>query len=342
MTEHQQTLGRVLAGARLTEAQAYDLFDAVMTGGLDPALLAGLVAAIAVRGESVDELVGAARALRGRVARVTPPGPDAIDTCGTGGDGKPTFNVSSAVAIVAAAAGATVAKHGNRSNARPSGSVEGLSALGIDVDADPPAIERCLRECRVAFLNAQRLHPAMKHAAPVRRALGVRTIFNLLGPLANPAGVRRQLLGVSRAEHVGLLAAALCRLGVDRALVVCGFEGLCDISLAEPTHAAIVQDGAVRTTQLTPEDFGLRRAPLERLFVDGPQASATVIQNLLGGEVGAPRDAVLLNAAAALWVAGVAVDWRDGAARAAAAVDSGAAADVLDRWRRISRSQSAS
>ena len=189
-------LKKLTARQDLTSDETRDVFDALMNNQLEPPVMAALLAALATKGETVDEIVGAAEALRQHVARVqTPAGVAAIDTCGTGGDGKPVLNISTTVAIVAAAAGVTVAKHGNRSNARPSGSAEVVAALGVNAEADVPTLERCLERCRVAFLYAVRLHPAMKHAAPVRRALGIRTIFNLIGPLTNPAGVRRQLLG---------------------------------------------------------------------------------------------------------------------------------------------------
>lgn len=334
MNPLQQTLAGLLNGARLDAPAARSLFDAMMDGQVAPPLLGALLAAIAARGETVDELVGAAGAMRARATPVRPPpGSSPIDTCGTGGDGKPTFNVSSAVAIVAAAAGATVAKHGNRSNARPSGSVEGLAALGINVDADVPVLERCLDECRVAFLNAPRLHPAMKHAADVRRALGVRTIFNLLGPLANPAGVQRQLLGVSRPEHIGLMIEALRRLGAARALVVHGVEGLCDISVAGPTRLARWDGQAVSTEEIDARRVGLRPAALDTLFVRDPFESANMIEGVLRGAAGPARDAIVLNAAAALWVADEVRDWPEGAARADAAIADGRAYDTLLRWR---------
>jgi anthranilate phosphoribosyltransferase len=330
----QQTFAALLAGQRLDAAGARALFDEIMDGKVAPALLAACITAIAVRGETVDELVGAAAAMRARATAVRPPADvQAIDTCGTGGDGQPTFNVSSAVAIVAAAAGATVAKHGNRSNSRPSGSIEGLTALGVNVDAEVPVLERCLRDCRVAFLNAPRLHPAMKHAAEVRRALGVRTIFNLLGPLANPAGVRRQLIGVSRPAHVELVIEALRRLGAERAIVVHGHNGLCDVSLAGPTRVGRWDGREVTFHEVDARTAGLSPAPLQALFIDSPNASAEMIEGILRGEAGPPRDAVLLNTAAALWVAGEADDWREGAAHAAAAIDDGRALDTLQRWR---------
>ena len=308
-----------------------------MSGSVEPVLLGAILGAMAAKGETIDELVGAAAAMRSRVTAVrVPDGSNAIDTCGTGGDGKPTFNVSSAVAIVAAAAGATVAKHGNRSAARPSGSAEGLSALGINVDADVPALEKCLKECRVAFLYAVKLHPAMKHAGPVRQAIGIRTIFNLVGPLTNPAGVTRQLMGVSRPEHVELIIEALRRLGAQRAMVVCGLDGLCDLSISRPTRVGRWDNQSVSIDEIDCSVINAAPAKLESIFVDSPAASAKMIETVMDGQPGPAREMVVFNASAALWVAGIACDWCDGAEIARRAIDTGAALNTLNRWRSIS------
>ncbi|MBL8877508.1 MAG: anthranilate phosphoribosyltransferase [Phycisphaerales bacterium] len=333
----QQLLQRLISRQDLSRDVARRLFEDIMAGGVDAAVMAAIVAALACKGESVDELVGAAEAMRARAETIhISPGVEAIDTCSAGGDGRPTFNISTAVAIVAAAAGATVAKHGNRSNARPSGSVEGLCALGVNVDARPEVVETCLREIRIGFLHAQRLHPAMKQAAPVRLALGVRTIFNLLGPLTNPASVKRQLLGVSRPELVEKMARSLAALGAKRVMVVHGLAGLCDLSLAGPSLIARLDGGEVAIEEVECGVAGVAPAPVEALYVDSPTASAATIERVLRGERGAPRDIVILNAAAALWVAGIASDWLDGARRAAEALDRGKALATLTRWREIS------
>lgn len=337
MTTPVDYLRRLSTSGSLSEGEAHDLFEQIMTGRVEPLILAAMLGAMAARGERIEELVGAARAMRSKVTPVaTPPGVAAIDTCGTGGDGKPTFNVSSAVAIVAAAAGAVVAKHGNRSAARPSGSAEGLAALGVNIETDVPALERCLRECGVAFLHAARLHPAMKHAASIRQALGVRTIFNLLGPLTNPAGVRRQLMGVSRVEHVELILEALRRLGAERAMVVHGMEGVCDLSIAGPSMVGRWDGQNAGVEQVECGVVGVTSAKLDAVFVDSPAASARLIEAVLGGAPGPARDMVVFNAAAALWVAGLARDWGGGAAMAREAVDSGKAMATLERWRVIS------
>ncbi|MGE0479832.1 MAG: anthranilate phosphoribosyltransferase [Phycisphaerae bacterium] len=335
------SLDKLLNRKSLSRDEARGLFDAIMDGQVESHLLAAILAALATKGETVAELVGAAEAMRARAACVrVPAGVSAIDTCSAGGDGKPTFNISTAVAIVAAAAGATVAKHGNRSNARPSGSAEGLAALGVRIDADIATLERCLEECRVAFLFAPQLHPAMSRAAPVRKALGVRTIFNLVGPLTNPAHVRRQLMGVSRPELVAPVAEALRELGAERAVVVHGRVGLCDLSLLGPSHVASWDGTRLTAAEVTADIVRLPSAPLEALFVANPQESAATIERILAGQPGPPRDVVLFNAAAALWAAGIAADWSEGAARAREALDSGAAARTLAKWRAVSHGRS--
>ena len=331
------TLAKLTAGEDLTRGEAHALFDAIMAGQVESALLAAILAALATKGECADEIIGAAQAMRSRVASVAlPPNVAAIDTCSTGGDGQPTFNISTTVAIVAAAAGATVAKHGNRSNTRVSGSAEGLAALGINVEAGVPALERCLRDARIAFLYALKLHPAMKHAAPVRKALGVRTIFNLLGPLTNPAGVRRQLLGVNRPDLVETMTAALRELGAERAMVVHGLDGLCDLSLSAPSRIGRWDGQTIRVEEVDCGVIHAQPAPVEKLFVGSPQESAAVIEGVLAGQAGPPREVVVFNAAAALWVAGLADGWKDGAEKARSAIDSGAARETLTRWRELS------
>lgn len=326
-------LRRLIARENLTVDESRGLFDALMDNELDPTLMAGVLAALATKGETVDELVGAAQAMQQRATRVrTPPNVQPIDTCGTGGDGKPLFNVSTTVAVVAAAAGATVAKHGNRSNVRPSGSAEVLEALGVKIQIDIAALERCLRDCQVAFLYAPQLHPAMKYAAPVRRALGVRTIFNLVGPLTNPAGAKSQLMGVSRPELVDRMVGALQRLGAQRAMVVHGLEGLCDLSVAGPSRVGRWDGTSLTIEEVDCRVIGAEPGPIEPLYVTSATESAARIRDILDGEPGLGRELVVFNAAAALWVAGLADDWATGAAKARAAIDSGAAKRKLETW----------
>jgi len=330
-------LKRLIGRHDLAPDEAEGLFETFVDDRLPPPLAGALLAALASKGESATEILAAARVLRRHACPVrVPDGVHAIDTCGTGGDGQPIFNVSSAVAIVAAAAGATVAKHGNRSTARPSGSAEALAALGVNIDADVPTLETCLRRCRIAFLYAVRLHPAMRHVAPVRQALGIRTIFNLVGPLANPAGVRRQLLGVNRPELVPLMLEALRGLGAERAMVVHGREGLCDLSPAGPSLVGRWDGRQVRLEEVNPAEAGLQSGDLAALRVRNPHESAALIRSVLAGEAGPARDMVLFNAAAALWIAELAEDWRGGVRRAEEAIDSGAAAALLDEWVRVS------
>lgn len=328
-------LEKLLARQSLSRAEAAEAFELIMDGQVPDAAIGALLAVLAAKGETLDELVGAAQALRSRATRIRC-APDAIDTCGAGGDGISTFNVSTTAALIAAAAGATVAKHGNLTNTRVSGSAEVLQALGVNIDCDPAVVERCLSQARIGFLFARKLHPAMRHAAAARRALGIRTIFNLLGPLTNPAGVRRQVLGVPRAELTGRLAEALGQLGTVRAWVVHGLDGLCDLTITGETQVSELRDGRIDTRRIAPEDFGLRRAALADLAVASPQQSADAVCRILAGQPGPRRDHALLNAAAALVVAGLADDLPDGLRQAAAAVDDGRAQATLQLWAGLS------
>jgi len=287
----------------------------------------------------VAELAGAARAMRRRAARVQPRGQAVLDTCGTGGDGGGTFNISTAAALVAAGAGAAVAKHGNRSVSSRCGSADVLEALGVKLDAEPEVMEQCLNEQGVAFLFAPRYHGAMRHAMPVRKQLGVRTLFNLLGPLANPAGARCQVLGVYAPALTETFAHALRLLGARRAFVVHGHDGLDEISVCAPTRVSELQDGTVRTYDLAPERFFGERAPAGALAGGDPAANAALLRALLDGEKGPRRNVVLLNAAAGLVAVGCAPDLEAGLALAAQAIDRGAARDKLDRLGAASRGE---
>jgi anthranilate phosphoribosyltransferase len=330
MTGMREIIEYVQSGRDLDRATARTVFGGIMAGEMPADWLGAFLCALATKGESVAEIVGAASALRDAVVRIRCDAP-CVDTCGTGGDGVSTFNVSTTAAIVAAAAGAVIAKHGNRTNTRVSGSAEVLRELGVNIEASVPTIERCLREVGMAFLFAPGLHPAMRHAMPARRAIRRRTIFNLVGPLTNPAGATRQVLGVSKPAHVPLMAEALAELGADHAWIVHGADGLCDLSITGPTQVAEVRSGigGVRQFVVSPEEVGLPQAPLATLLVDSPAASAAAVRGVLAGERGPRRDHTLLNAAAALVVAEIASDLREGAARAADAIDSGAAVAKL-------------
>ena len=318
-----------LAGQHLTRSEAADVFAEIMSGCLTDPQIERLLAALADKGEVVDEIVGAAEAMRRHVLTIECADINAIDTCGTGGDGISTFNVSTAAAIVAAGAGATVAKHGNRTNTRKSGSAEVMRALGVNIDAPPEVVARCIREAGIGFLFAAQLHPAMKHALAARKNLGRRTILNLLGPLTNPAGVRRQVVGVASAGLLNKIAEALGELGAVHAVIVHGHGGICDFSISGTSHFVELRDGRLQAGTISPEDVGLISAPIEAVLTDSPQASADVIRALLAGQAGPCRDCTLLNAAAALVVAGVASSFADGVTRAAVALDSGAAARKL-------------
>jgi len=317
------------AGRNLSHPQAAEAFTAIMDGNVSDDDIARFLTALADKGETVDEIVGAAEALRRHVTRIPCDDPAAIDTCGTGGDGVSTFNVSTAAALIAAGAGATVAKHGNRTTTRKSGSAEVMTALGVNVEAPPDALARCLRETGIAFLYAARLHPATRHAAAARRRLARRTIFNLLGPLTNPAGVRRQVVGVARADLLDTIAAALQALGAVHALVVHGHGGLCDLSVTGPSHYVELHDGNLKHGTVSPEDVGLPRGDIEALIVDSPVASAAAIRAVLAGKRGPRRDHAVLNAAAALVVAGLADSLQEGVPLAQAAIDTGAASAKL-------------
>ena len=328
-TELQGLIDKVCHGGSLTEPQSESLFESVMAGSIPGDLLQSLLVAMADRGETVDELVGAAIVLRRNATRVNCDGLNAIDTCGTGGDGISTFNVSKAAAIVAAAAGAKVAKHGNCSHTRRSGSAEVMAALGVNVEAGPDTIAHCVRKVGLGFLHAARLHPAMGRVAELRRKIGRRTIFNLLGPLINPAGVHRQVVGVPRDILLPKIAEALARLGAVHAIVVCGDGQLCDFTVTGSSRYVEVRGDRSTTRIIAPSDVGLHRAELSELIVDGPAASAAVIRSVLDGEHGPRRDHTLFNAAAALVVAGLTNDLASGVRLAGHAIDDGGARKIL-------------
>ena len=324
-----ELLRMVLAGHSLGRERTRWAFGRIMDGAWPESQIAGLLVALAAKGTGREELAGAAEAMRQRATRIDTGGAEVVDTCGTGGSGISTFNISTAAALVAAGAGVQVAKHGNRTNSRSSGSADVLAALGVNIEAPPAAVSRCLREAGVCFCFAVRCHPAMKHAAPVRKALGVRTIFNLLGPLTNPAGARRQLMGVFDGAYTE-------SLGSVRAMVVHAEDGLDELSTTAPTKVSEFRDGAVATATIRPEEFGIARGRLDDLLVTSAKESADVIRGVLSGSRGPARDIVVLNAAAALAVADRAATIPDGLAAAQASIDSGAAAGALEKLIRIS------
>ena len=319
----------------LTAEQAAAAMDLVMTGQATPAQLAALLMGLAMKGERPEEIVGLARTMRAHAVPFARDDGQVFDTCGTGGDRAGTVNVSTAAALVLAGAGVRVAKHGNRSVSSRCGSADVFEALGVTITAPPGAAERSLREAGIAFLFAPSFHPAMKHAAPTRKELGLRTAFNLLGPLTNPAAPARQIVGVPRPELTELVARALLLLGSERVWVVHGADGLDEISTTGYTKVSEGHAGSVRTFHIHPADFGLRKAPLAALAGGDSRTNAKILTALLHGEPGPVRDIVLLNAGAGLFVAGDAASIQEGIARAEAALDNGAAARALAALVRI-------
>jgi anthranilate phosphoribosyltransferase len=343
-------LGRLSAGQDLTVEEMARAIEEIVCGRVPEGQIGLLLTLLHEKGETCDEIAGAALALRRQMTPICTSRQGVIDTCGTGGDSSGTFNISTAAAIVTAAAGVPVAKHGNRRITSRTGSADVLRELGVNIDASVACVERCLDELGLCFCFAPLLHQSMKHVAEVRRKLAFPTIFNLLGPLANPAGARFQLLGVGKPHLRPLLAEALARLGVERALVVCGEDGLDEVTLAGTTFVSEIgpaltpgpspgtgEGRYVHESTWTPAEFGVPRAGLETMQVDGPEASAAMIREILAGRTGPPRDIVVINAAAALWTAGKAATPREAAQLAAEAIDSGSARDLLARLAQASR-----
>ncbi|MCC6620439.1 MAG: anthranilate phosphoribosyltransferase [Deltaproteobacteria bacterium] len=322
-------LHRVVGGHDLDESEAFAAVDVIMAGEGTDAQIGGLLTALRMKGETLDEVTGAARAMRARVVPVRHTIARVVDTCGTGGDGAHTFNVSTAVALVVAAAGAHVAKHGNRAVSSAVGSADVLEALGVNIDLSPDGVERCLVRTGLGFMFAPRHHGALKHAATTRRQLGFRTIFNLLGPLTNPAGATHQLLGIFDGRKLGLIAQVLGRLGLVRALVVHGPGGLDELGLDAPSRAALLSHGEVRELVIDPAVLGIEPAPVEALRGGDAATNAAIVRSVLGGEPGPRADVVALNAGAALWVAERADSIADGVVRAREILASGRALDTL-------------
>lgn len=336
----RQALELLLDGRSLARRQAREVMAAIVTGQATPAQIAAFLAALRAKGETVDEIAGCAEAVRDHALPVRPARDDLVDTAGTGGDGRATLNISTAAALVAAAAGAAVAKHGNRAVSSACGSADVLEALGFVLDLPPERIARSIDELGFGFLFAPAHHPGFRHAAPVRRELGVRTVFNLLGPLTNPAGARAQIVGVYGPELVRPMAEALRRLGARRAVVVHGAGGIDELSPAGVNLVCEVEEGRIRERALDPLDLDVPRCSPEELRGGSPGENAAAIRAVLSGrDRGGRRSAVLLNAAAALVVAGLAQDLREGLAGAAEAIDSGAAASRLEALVAFSRGE---
>jgi anthranilate phosphoribosyltransferase len=333
----RETLRKAAAGERLTEGEAERALENIMEGVAPQAATAALLTALRVRGESVPEIVGFARAMRRFAARVEAPA-DVVDTCGTGGDAKGTINISTAAAFVASGAGVIVAKHGNRAATSQSGSADVLEALGAHIDLSPEDVSRCIETAGIGFMFARTHHPAMRHVAPVRAELPFRTVFNLLGPLTNPAGARRQVVGVFGRAFVRPVAEALLALGAERALVVHGSDGLDEITVTGPTYVAEVGEGGVREYEVTPEDLGLERHAPDGLLGGDAHLNARVLRDVLSGaESGAARDVVLANAGAAVYASGRADALAGGVEQARGAIETGAALRSLELFVKTTR-----
>ena len=334
MSDTLKPLIGIAANRPLTRAEAEAAFNALFEGEGTPAQMGGFLMALRTRGETVDEYAAAAAVMRSKCNPVTAPS-GAIDIVGTGGDGKGTLNISTATAFVVAGAGVTVAKHGNRNLSSKSGAADALTELGLNVMIGPQAVERCLAEAGIGFMMAPMHHPAIRHVMPVRAELGTRTIFNILGPMTNPAGVKRQLTGAFSDALIRPMAETLLTLGSEKAWLVHGSDGTDEITICGPTSVSAVEDGAVRDFTIHPEDAGLAPHPFEAIMGGTPAENAVALRALLDGAPGAYRDAVLMNAAAALVVADKAGTLAEGVALARESIDSGAAKATVDALRRL-------
>jgi anthranilate phosphoribosyltransferase len=330
MVEIKALISQIASGATLSREMAFEAFDAMMSGEVTPSQIGGLLMGLRVRGETVDEITGAVAAMRAKMLPVVAPD-NAIDVVGTGGDASGSYNISTCAAFIVAGAGVPVAKHGNRALSSRSGAADVLAALGVRIDVSPEVIATCIREARIGFMFAPAHHPAMKHVGPTRVELGTRTIFNLLGPLSNPAGVKRQMVGVFSRQWVEPLAHVLKNLGSERAYVVHGSDGLDEITTSGPTTVAALEDGMVRSFEIVPEEVGLPRTKPDALRGGDAEANAQALKSVLQGRKGPYRDIAVLNAAAALVVAAKASTLADGVKLAERAIDSGEAEAALDR-----------
>jgi anthranilate phosphoribosyltransferase len=329
-----EAIAKVVRSENLTEDEAATAFEEIIRGDATPVQIAGFLVALRMKGETVDEITGFARTARAMATPIQVDG-SLLDTCGTGGDGLATFNISTVSAIVAAACGAKVAKHGNRAASSMCGSADVLEQLGVKIDLGPEGVARCIEDAGIGFLFAPVFHPSFRFAGVPRRELGLRTVFNVLGPLCNPAGANYQALGVADGSMAGKMAEVLIRLGVERAIVFHAGDGMDELSVSGPSFVIEI-DGERKEFELDPRDLGLAASPVEAMRGGGPEENARIAREVLDGASGPRRDVVLLNSAAALRAAGLAVSWKDGLGLAAEAIDSGRAGDVLERWAKIS------
>ncbi len=337
---NSEILESLLAGRSLRADQATDCMHQILEGHADPAWLGAFLVALRLKGETAEEIAGFAGSMRDHATSIPCSRRPVVDTCGTGGDGAHTFNISTATAFVVAAAGQAVAKHGNRAVSSRAGSADLLEALGAKLDLSPEAVGRCVDEVGIGFLFAPALHGAMRHAAATRKALGIRTVFNLLGPLTNPAQAEFQVLGVYSRELLDPMAEVLRRLGSRGALVVHGHDGLDELSVCAPTDARLSRDGRIEEIVVEPARYGLGPHPTESLRGGSAEENATLVRQLFSGRRGAAADVVVLNAGAALWVAQASADLGEGIDRARAAIESGAAAKTLEAFVRFTRAES--
>jgi anthranilate phosphoribosyltransferase len=332
----REAIAKIVGGETLTRDEASQVMEEIMTGEATPAQFGALVTALRLRGETVDEVAGFAAVMRRKALRVPIDGP-LVDTCGTGGDASGTFNISTAAALVAAGAGARVAKHGNRAMTSQCGSADVLEGLGVKLDLTPEQVARCIDEVGIGFMYAPAFHPAMRFAGPPRREIGIRTVFNILGPLTNPAGARHQLIGVGHRELVPKLAEVLRQLGATHVLVVHGLDGIDEISISAPTLVQEFRDGQMRQYEIRPEDFGFQAAPRAAIAGGDVAHNVKVIRHLFDGGNGPARSVVLLNAAAAIAAAGLAPTLADALPLAERSLDSGAAGATIDRLARLTQ-----
>jgi anthranilate phosphoribosyltransferase len=323
----------------LTEANAYGATLEILEGHATPAQIAGYLSFLSYKSETADEVIGSVKAMREKMVRINAEGLDAIDVCGTGGDHQGTFNISTTAAFVLAGGGVTVAKHGNRAASSQCGSAEVLENLGVKLEPSSSIVEKCLKEARIAFLFAPHYHPAMKNVGPIRKELGVRTIFNILGPMCNPASVRRQVIGVFSQEKAKLMAEVLTKLGSEKIITLHSAEGLDEVSCAGPTTLfENGKDQTIRQTEISPETFGFSRHPLESLRGSDAAGNAMTLTAILNGEKGPKRDAVLMNAAVGFYAAGKCASFAEGCSLGAASIDSGAALKALQTLAKVSHS----
>ncbi|HLC17942.1 MAG TPA: anthranilate phosphoribosyltransferase [Thermodesulfobacteriota bacterium] len=331
----KEAISKVVRGVDLSEEEMVHVMNGIMTGEASPAQIGSFITALRLKGETVEEITGAARVMREKATKVSVSADNVVDTCGTGGDESMTFNISTASAFVVAASGITVAKHGNRSVSSKSGSADVLKALGVNIEAEVERVEECLAVAGIGFLFAPLLHGAMKYAAAVRREIGIRTIFNILGPLTNPAGARRQVLGVYDPALTDMLAKVLFNLGAEHAFVVRGEDGLDEITLTGETRVTELKDSGIRTYHIKPEDFGFERCQPADLKGGEPEVNARIILDIFNGKKGPQRDVVLLNSAAAIAAGGGTGSIAEGIAVAHGAIDSGGALEKLEKLKEI-------